>query len=156
MHHHLIHHMPPTPPERATTHGHHSTVLTHMCIAPVLPPQLSHYYSRTASAPHTTHTPSRQNRVGSPPISSTRRAVLGVDDIPSIVFQYTIGIESHDVLLVVCGHHLGDGLQLNVRGSLIDGANLAVTVELLHRHVLGEPHTTHPLHTLGSDALCHL
>lgn len=55
--------------------------------------------------------------------------------------------------LVLAGDELGDRLQLDVAGALVDGADLAVAVELLGGEVLGEAHAAHPLDGLGGDAL---
>jgi hypothetical protein len=58
--------------------------------------------------------------------------------------------------LVFCSNELGDGLELDVAGTLVDCADLAVTEILLDWEVLGESHPTKHFNALGGHLLCNL
>uniref|UniRef100_A0A2M4BVI5 Uncharacterized protein n=1 Tax=Anopheles marajoara TaxID=58244 RepID=A0A2M4BVI5_9DIPT len=61
-----------------------------------------------------------------------------------------------DLRLVLLAQDLGDRAQLHVGRSLVDRTDLAVTVELLLREVLGETDATHPVDALDGRPLGHL
>ena len=72
--------------------------------------------------------------------------------------QYYSGQKAFRKLLwrILLPNNFGDGAQLHVAGSLIDGSNLAVTVEFFLREILGESNSAHPIDAFHSHFLCHL
>lgn len=63
-----------------------------------------------------------------------------------------LGILARELLLDA----LGNGAQLHVGGSLIDGTDLGITIVFLLGEVTGEAHAAHPVNALGGGTLCHL
>lgn len=56
------------------------------------------------------------------------------------------------LVCVLLLQHLGNGLQLDVAGSLVDGSDLAVAEHLLGNALADEAHTTHPLNCRACHA----
>ena len=57
------------------------------------------------------------------------------------------------LLLELARHEFRDGVQLDIRSALVNGADLGVTVELFDAEVLGEADAAEQLDALGRDAL---
>lgn len=79
-----------------------------------------------------------------------------IGDIAVIIWNARSSVANGVSFLELLGDLFGNGLQLDVGRSLVDGADLSVPVVFLLGEVSGEAHTAHPVYTLGGDCLGHL